>query len=607
MHKLFVSILLVLASATAFAQEVKEMERPKLVVGIMVDQMRWDYLSRYYERYKDGGLRRLMSEGYNCNRLLINYIPTVTAVGHTSVYTGSVPAFTGIVANNFPVNGVWGTSVEDKSVKPVGTTTKAGKASPHNLLVTTMTDELRLATNFRSKTVGVALKDRAAILPAGHAANAAYWFDSKTLDFVTSSHYMDELPAWAKAFNDKNLPEKYLAELADKKKDKDGFWDLMYDRKTYVQSSPNLKERYFKNTATWIGNSPYGLILTTDMALAAIDGEKLGNNPAGVPDFLAVSYSSTDMVGHDLGPNAIWIEDMYLHLDQEIARILNHLDKKVGKGNYVVFLSADHAGSHNVEFRKDHNLPGGAWDYTPQLIKANKALKEEFGFTRDVITSMNACNIYFDNALIDSLAKARANGACAKDNANGACSHAGNGGCNMAGNGATNGGCNTMGNGAANGGCNAMGSGAANGACNAKALKKQVMEFTCEHFESQPEVAYCFDFRNIPTYVPEPVRSMAVNGYNPKRSGDLQIVLEANHTEDYDAGFPGHNGITRGTNHVVWSPYDAHIPFIVMGKGVRHAWDNDTHHVVDIAATICALLNIQQPSGCIGNAINVAK
>ena len=193
--KLFLLPLLWVAFMSIYAQEVKELSlRPKLVVGIVVDQMRWDYLTRYYERYADGGFRRMMADGYNCNRLSINYLPAVTAVGHAAVYTGTVPAFNGIISNSMYFDGKWDTPVRDWKAQPVGTQTNEGKASPHRLMCTTMTDELRLATNFRAKVISISTKDRASVLPGGHCANAAYWMDSESMDFITSSYYMQKLP-----------------------------------------------------------------------------------------------------------------------------------------------------------------------------------------------------------------------------------------------------------------------------------------------------------------------------------------------------------------------------------------------------------------------------
>ncbi len=189
-----------------------DLPRPKLVVGIVVDQMRWDYLYRYFSRYQDNGFKRLLNEGFSCENTQVDYIPTFTGPGHTCIYTGSVPAIHGIAGNDFIIQAT-GKSMyctEDTSVQTVGSTSKAGQMSPRNLLTTTVTDELKLATNFRSKVIGIALKDRGGILPAGHTADAAYWFDDKTGNWITSTYYMKELPQWVKDFNDQKLPETYL-------------------------------------------------------------------------------------------------------------------------------------------------------------------------------------------------------------------------------------------------------------------------------------------------------------------------------------------------------------------------------------------------------------
>lgn len=555
MKRLYIFIATMLSLLLAMptkAQKVEELEnKPKIVVGIMVDQMRWDYLTRYYDRYTDGGFRRLMAEGYNCNRLNINYIPTVTAVGHTAVYTGTVPAFNGIIANNMYFDGEWVTPVRDWNVKALGTKRDEGQGSPHRLLCTTMTDELRLATNFRSKVISVSIKDRGAILPGGHCANAAYWMDTEGLQFVSSTYYMDELPKWVEQFNDQKLGQKYLAKTTTEKKDKEHFWDLMYDESTYVQSGSGKSEKYYAQVGQILKYSPYGNTYTADMALAALDNENLGKNPAGVTDFLAISFSTTDMVGHKVGPNSIWIEDLYLHLDKDIKRLLDALDSKFGKDQYIVWLSADHAGSHNVVFRNEHGIPATTWPTFCIMDELNSTLSAEFGLAGNIVHSLECQQVYFNDTLIAEQ-------------------------CPL----------NTT----------------------PSILKKKLIDRTIEILLKKDNVAYAFQPQHIPNYIPEPVRTMSINGYNPKRSGDIQIVLEANVTEDSDdCKKADYDGIPKGINHSVWSPYDAHIPFIVMGKGVRHAWDNHSYSVTDIAPTICSLLNIQQPSSCVGNAINVRK
>src|SRR5690606_17800969 len=311
-----------------------------------------------------------------------------TAIGHTTVYTGSVPSIHGIAGNDFIINAT-GQSMyctEDKTVQTVGSTSDAGEMSPRNLLTSTITDELQLATNFRSKVIGVAIKDRGSILPAGHTADAAYWFDGSTGNFITSTYYMDKLPAWVDKFNKQNLVEKYL---------KQG-WNTLYPIDTYIQSSAddnryegkfkgaekavfpiNTAELYKTLGAGLIRSTPYGNTISIDMAKAAIENENLGNNE--VSDFLALSLSSTDYIGHQFGPNAIEIEDTYLRLDKELAEFLNYLDKKVGEGQYTVFLTADHGGAHNVTFLKDNKIPADAWSTGKILSELNKVLQAEFG------------------------------------------------------------------------------------------------------------------------------------------------------------------------------------------------------------------------------------
>ena len=532
--------------------DIKELEQPKLVVGLVIDQMRWDYLTRYADHYGKGGFRRLMRDGYNCNRTLINYIPAITAVGHTCVYTGSVPGLTGIVGNSFYLGDEYVYCTTDNGVKSLGAIgddgkedaeASAGRQSPHNMLVTTITDQLRLATNFRGKVIGVALKDRAAILPAGHAANAAYWMDSKSTNFISSTYYMDELPKWVRHFNNQRLGDKYAQNLAWKNPAiKDGPWRLLYDESTYVQSAkknPGWEDALSET----IKQSPWGQTITFDMARAAIEGENLGHNPNGVPDFLTISISSTDMVGHQMSPNSIWVEDLYLRLDKDIEAFLQYLDSKVGKGKYLLFLTADHAGFHNTKFMQDHHLPADTWLSSVLPIELNDYLKATFPgrFTANPVKRIRSMQVHFSNEVKRSAEYA------------------------------------------------------------------DVVDSTCAFLAARDQIAYAFPLTDhLPDLLPEPIRTMTVNGYCPGRSGEVQIIFQSGVMEDYasldEVRKPDH--IRKGTTHSVWSPEDTHIPLVFYGFGVPHGWDNRTHHITDIAATVAALLNIQQPDACVGEAID---
>lgn len=385
-------------------------ERPKLVVGIMVDQMRWDFLYRYYNRYAaNGGFKRMLNEGFTNDNTFIPYTPTVTACGHTCVYTGSVPAIHGITGNawwDYEQNRTVYCS-EDKTVKTVGSTSTAGEMSPRNMITTTICDELRLATNFRSKVIGIAIKDRGGILPAGHSANAAYWYDSRTGDWITSTYYMNDLPQWAKDFNAKKHADAFY----------NMGWNTMYPINTYVQSAKDenefeakpmgadqkgfpydLKRFVGKNYGT-IASTPYGNTLTAMIAKEAIVNEEMGKD--SVTDFLAVSFSSPDYVGHAFGPNSIEVEDTYLRLDKELGELFDYLDKTVGKGQYISFLTADHGVSHIPGFLVENKLPGGTVDDNAMIDDLNKLLAEKYKQKNLVLSAYNY-QISLNHSIIDS-------------------------------------------------------------------------------------------------------------------------------------------------------------------------------------------------------------
>lgn len=342
--KKFIVLTIVMACTMSSIAQAFFGEKPKLVVGIVVDQMRWDYLDRYYSQFGNDGFRRLINEGYSCNNCLINYVPTVTAIGHTSIYTGTTPALHGICGNTFYIDGQKTSCTQDNSVESVGSNTNRGKQSPHILQATTIGDQLRLHTDFKSKVIGVSYKDRAAILPAGHGANAAYWLDTqaKPICFVTSTYYMQELPQWAKDFN------KQLA-----------------------------KNKEAQKHGADIGLSPLCGTITTDMAIETMQNEQLGKGEA--TDMLCVSYSQTDVIGHKWGTRGTNTDEVYLQLDKDIARLLNALDAQVGKGNYLVFLTADHGAAHSWQFSQDHKLHSGP--IREEQLK--KALEESVAKTFD--------------------------------------------------------------------------------------------------------------------------------------------------------------------------------------------------------------------------------
>ena len=356
MKKLLLASLL-LVQTFSFAQE-----RPKLVVGIVVDQMKMEYLYRFSNDFSENGFKRLMQDGYTYHNMHYNYMPTYTAPGHASIYTGTTPAVHGIVGNEW-YNKSFSKEMyctDDELVYTLGNGTDyEGKMSPKNLQSSTITDELKLATNFEGKVIGISLKDRGAILPAGHFANWAFWY-SKTGSFISSSYYGTELPNWATQFNNEKHFEKYANQKWELLKPKETYNESLTDNNPYegklYKKAPffpyNLQEMYENNDAGILRSTPFGNNLIVDFAKVAIEKEQLGKD--NVTDFLTVSFSSTDYIGHVLGPRSIELQDTYLRLDETIADFLNYLDKNVGKNNYLVFLTADHAGAENVTYLKDN-------------------------------------------------------------------------------------------------------------------------------------------------------------------------------------------------------------------------------------------------------------
>ncbi|WP_215223393.1 alkaline phosphatase PafA [Echinicola shivajiensis] len=388
-----------------FAQNMK---KPKLVVGIVVDQMKYEYLHKFNERYTEGGFKRLMDKGFVMKNAHYNYIPTYTGPGHSSVYTGTTPVTHGIIANNWYVRELDKSiyCASDSTVTGIGGTPQKGEISPRNLLTTTITDELRLSTNRRSKVVGIALKDRGAALPAGHLGDA-YWYDGKSGEFMTSTYYGEELPDWVQKFNKKNYPQKYLS--------KD--WEPLYNVKTYTQSIEDdndfeapfigrettdfpydLKDLQENNGGLGlISSTPFGNDLTLDLAYAALEGEDLGKGDE--TDFLAVSFSSTDYVGHRFGPTSIELEDTYLRLDKGLGKFFDYLDKEFGKDGYLVFLTADHAVADVVNYMKSVEIPAGSLNSKFVITQLKGFMNQNYGEGKWVLNFSNG-QVFLNRKLI---------------------------------------------------------------------------------------------------------------------------------------------------------------------------------------------------------------
>ena len=541
--KILLFLLILCCAVPGFSQQndtvTKTDGKPKLVVGIVVDQMRYDYLTRFRDKFGEDGFERLINDGFSCNNNHFNYVPTYTAPGHTSVYTGTTPQNHGIISNSwynkFEKKSVY--CVDDDNVSSVGTSSNAGQRSPHRLLTTTITDQNRLATQMRGKTIGVSLKDRAAILPAGHSANAAYWFQGREEGhFITSDYYMDELPKWVNDFNASAKANNYLRP-----------WKPLMDIETYTESGPDLNkfERGFKgkdeavfpyDLATLnktnggydiLKTVPYGNDLLADFALAALDGEKLGQSAD--TDFLTISFSATDYVGHNFGVNSKEIEDTYIRLDRDLARILTGLDEKVGKGNYTVFLTADHAAVNVPAYLESVKIPGGYFDSNKFEQEVKSFVEQKYG-RDDLIENISNYQVFFSYKVL------------------------------------------------------------ADNDIDAEKLQKEIAHFALQY--DQVFMAFTRAQMSAGNYT-NGVAELVQRGFNQKRSGDVFIVLEPA-VISYS-----HTGSTHGSPF----GYDTHVPLLFYGAGIKKGKSYSPTVIPDIAPTIAALLGIEPPNGTTGKPI----
>ena len=513
---------------------------PKLVVGIVVDQMRYDYLTRFWNHYEDDGFKRLVKDGFNCKNNHFNYAPTSTGPGHTSIYTGTTPATHGVIGNN------WYDKETDQEVycasddtyNSVGTTTDAGKMSPHRMTVTTVTDQLRLHTQMRGKTIAIALKDRGAVLPGGHTANAAYWFHGANEgNWITSTFYMEDLPKWVNDFNASNTAENYNKP-----------WTTLKNINTYLESGldNNKYEGLFSGQiaptfphdlpSLWNSNgkfdiikaTPYGNSITADFAIAALDGEDLGSDP--ITDFLAVSFSSTDYVGHKYGVNSKEIQDTYVRLDRDLARLFKALDKKVGENEYTLFLTADHAAINVAAYLKDQKIPAGYMETGSLMKNLKEFLKYRYG-TTDLIANISNNQLFLDSDVINNLDMELGD----------------------------------------------------------------VQEEIAQELLNYKDIDRVYTAKQMwQNEYTEGIPYILQNGYNQKRSGDILMVLKPG-TISYPI-----TGSTHGSPQI----YDTHVPLLFYGKGIRKGSTTVRTEIPDIAPTISTLLGIAFPNGTTGRPIS---
>ncbi|MTI30575.1 alkaline phosphatase PafA [Xanthovirga aplysinae] len=538
---LFFAPFFLLMAAVSFGQSTKEKDaaKPKLVVGIVVDQMREEFLYRFADKYSENGFKRLMREGFNNRNTHYNYIPTFTGPGHASVYTGSTPAGHGIAGNSWFDRNSRSTMycVSDTTVETVGSDSKKGLMSPKNNVASTVTDELKLSGSGQSKVVSVSIKDRGAILPGGHMADGAYWYDGTNGRFISSTFYMEDLPKWVSDFNARNLADEYLKNN----------WNTLFPIDKYTQSAEddrageltfegkkapvfpyNLKKLRKKNgDYKFLTSTPWGNTIVKDVAMAAIEGENLGNN--GETDFLAVSFSSTDIIGHGFGPQSKEIQDTYLRLDRDIADLLSFLDEKVGEGNYMLFLTSDHGVAEIPAYLMEKKQPAGYLSFKEVKSQMDDYLEKMLGEGEWIIGATND-QIYLNQKLI------------------------------------------------------------AEKGLDLDDIRKKLVNYSL-NFDGITAAYSASDiYRNEYT---QGIKGRLQLGYYPKRSGDVLLVLDPAWIHAYPTG------TTHGSGYT----YDTHVPLLWFGWGVEQGESVKYQTISDIAPTVAFKLKIKTPNSAIGQPI----
>jgi predicted AlkP superfamily pyrophosphatase or phosphodiesterase len=516
--------------------------KPKIIVGLVVDQMCYDYLYRFQDKFIESGFRKIMNNGTNCRNTNYNYVPTYTGPGHASIYTGTTPDNHGIVGNEWyereskeVVN-----CVTDNNYQSTGTNSSEGNRSPKTLKTYTITDQLKL-TYPTAKVISLSIKDRSAILPGGHLSDGSYWFDYSSGKMITSSFFKKDLPTWVTKFNATEFPQKSLQQT----------WNTLYPIENYTESGPDnspyevllstKKEATFPYNFAELNRdtkdfslftiSPFANTYLTDFAIEAISNEKMGTDKQ--TDFLCVSYSTPDIAGHAFGPYSVEIQDIYLRLDQDISRLLKFLEEKFGKNGFTLFLTADHAVVPVPQYLIDRKLPGGYLFMDEKLSKLKQSVKEKFEF--DVVEAEENQNIYLNHTLIDSL----------------------------------------------------------------HLSKKAIETFVSNEIKKWHGVKEVFIVEDLKDKSEKDWAGMVSRGYRYDRSGDVIFILEPGFLLKNTDKPSAH----QGTSHGSAFNYDTHVPLIWYGAGIKKQEIFRPIEIIDIAPTLVHILNLQRTGAMTGNPI----
>jgi len=513
-------------------------EKPKLIISIVIEEMRYDFIDRFWNKFEEGGFKRLVGEGTYFKNAQLNYMFTQSSPGYASIYTGATPSVHGIVADQWykALSNTIVKSTAYKRAKTIGSNSGYGKYAPKHLVTTTFSDEYKLIDP-KSKIISLALDPTAAVLSGGHMSNAAYWIDDKTGKWISSSYYLDSLPQWVNIFNNKNYQNTYL----------DKIWSTLYPLSHYTESrndTTNYEYGYGNNNFTfpydistfsrikkdypdytYFNKTPFGNNYTESFAIASIVGEDLGKDAH--TDFLNIAFTATKEIANRFGPLSVEMEDTYLRLDKELAHFLDFLDTEIGKHNILIVLSANHGVSYATQYLTNRKIPSGNFKSQYAIALLKSYLNATYG-KGDWVKMYYNQQIYLNKSLIED------------------------------------------------------------SKLNITEVQQKVADFMVQ-FEGvanaiSSSILMKSEFRNG-------MYAKMQNSYNQKRSGDIMLNLNPAWIQDVS--------LTASSNSPY--VYDTHIPLIWYGWRIKHQEKTEDVNITDIAPTIAFLLNISKPNGSIGN------
>ena len=515
-------------------------DKPSLIIGIVVEQLRFDQIERLRDRFSDNGIKRMINEGTFFKNASYDYMLTQSAPGFSTIATGTEPAYHGITSDNWyvPLKNEFIYCTKDISVNPVGGSYESGLHSPVNLNASTFADELKIATGKKSKVFSVGVKEQSAILTAGHSTDGVFWYDNVTGGWMSSTYYVQALPSWVNDFNAMRRQEAYLnsswtllkeAEaystcLPDSNKFEKGFGGQNYFPYDLNKLSKSGGRNSDRNNA-FLRETPFADALTTDFAIKLIEEEELGKDD--VTDFLSICYSSTDYIGHRFGPSSVETADAIFRLDKNIETLLNYLNDNLGKRNILVYFTSAHGVAELPQVMADNRVPSGYFMQNQALQLLRSYLNAVYG-EGDWVKGFTERQVFLNRTLIED----------------------------------------------------------------ARLQIEDVQKRTARFLNQFTGVAsaypyYAFEANDFGN---GHLRKI-INSFSAQRSGDVIITLLPGWVEAEEGHLTGHN-----------SPYeyDSHVPLIWYGWTVKRSTVMRKVNLPDVAATLSSLCRIPYPNACTG-------